>query len=165
MMQQREEMNKFRSKDLPTFVILARVSDGSPWMPVGQLVGDQRARALVNAYSSGFLTDLYKKQLDRGIAKSIFAQEEKFLENLKENYRMFRKGIPETLEFGYRIDYEPLAKKMGSPTVNKVDRSMEKDWLDKLKDGFANIFQSGSEEEDEEDDKEKAAANQVKPKP
>lgn len=41
MMQQREEMNKLRSKDLPTFVILVRVSDGSPWLPVGQLVGDQ----------------------------------------------------------------------------------------------------------------------------
>lgn len=73
---------------------------------------------------------------------------------------MFRKGVPETLEFGYRIDYEPLQKKMGSPTVSKVDRSMEKDWLDKLKDGFTSFFQSDSEEDDDEEE-----AKQAKPKP
>ena len=62
--------------------IFVRPKAGGIWIPCGDLAGDQRATALVNAWLSGFLTDMYRNQLDQGIARSVFNQEDSFVKGM-----------------------------------------------------------------------------------
>lgn len=77
-MEARKQLNKANPEGVPVFQVYVRPKAGGLWIPAGDLAGDNRATSLVNAYMSGFLTETYKKQLDQGIARSIFAQEGQF---------------------------------------------------------------------------------------
>jgi len=76
MLEARAAVEKDKPDGVPVFKVFVRPVAGGLWIPCGDLAGDQRATALVNAWMSGFLTDMYKGQLDQGIARSIFSQED-----------------------------------------------------------------------------------------
>lgn len=134
------ESNK--PKGVPVFKIFVRQKTGGLWIPCGDLAGDQKATALVNAYTSGFLNDLYKNQLDQGVARSVFGQSDTFVKNIIENFKPFKKCGPDDLQFGYKIEYDSLTEKMGEQKVTILDKSMEKGWFDGLKEKAAGFFQS-----------------------
>ena len=140
MLEMREKMQSTKASGVPVFKVFVRPKVGGLWIPCGDLAGDQRATALVNAWTAGFMQGMYKDQLDQGIAKSIFAQEATFISGLIENYKPFKKFKPADLEFGYKIDFEGLEEKMGEQKVMVITREMEKGWLDKAKDSFASSF-------------------------
>lgn len=128
---------------MPVFKVFVRPKVGGLWIPCGDLAGDQRATALVNAWMSGFLEGTYKSQLDQGIARSIFNQEDTFVTGLIENYKPFKKFTKEDLEFGYKIDFPGLEEKMGEQKVMVIERGMEIGWQDKVKDVFGGLFGGG----------------------
>lgn len=128
------------AENVPIFEIFVRPRAGGLWIPCGNLQGDNRATALVNAWMSGFLTETYKTQLDQGVARSIFSQEDSFAKNIIENYKPFNKFKKEDLAFGYKVKFQGLEEKLGEQKVTELKKGMEKGWLDNVKEGFAGIF-------------------------
>ena len=63
---------------------------------------------------SGFLPNLYKSQIDRGVARSLFTQEDSFVNGLIQNFRPFKKYTKEDLEFGFKVIFEGLEEKLGT---------------------------------------------------
>ena len=114
MMDQKAQMEMGKKEGVPVFKVFVRPRAGGLWIPCGDLAGDERATALVNAYMSGFMTDMYKTQIRQGIAKSVFSQEDAFVNGLIENYKPFRKFTKSDLQFGFKVDYEGLEEKMES---------------------------------------------------
>jgi hypothetical protein len=137
-----------KKEGVPIFKIYVRPKAGGLWIPCGDLAGDNRATALVNAWMAGFMSDMYKGQLDSGIARSIFAQEDSFAQNIIENFKPFRRFKKEDLEFGFKIDFEGLEAKMGEQKIQVLKKGMEKTWIDNAKEGFSNIFSGGKKEEE-----------------
>ena len=109
------------------------------------MAGDQRATSLVNAWLSGFLTDTYRDQLDQGIARSVFNQEDSFVKGITENFKPFKKFTKEDLQFGYKVEFTGVVEKFGDLPITPLVKGMEKSWFDKVKDGFGNLFNNKEE--------------------
>ena len=139
-------MQASKADGVPVFKVFVRPKVGGLWVPCGDLAGDQRATALVNAWMSGFMTDMYKNQLDQGIAKSIFSQEDVFIKGLIENFKPFKKMKSEDLEFGYKVDFPGVAEKMGDKTM-VLTRDMQKGWLEGVSEKFGSLFGGGGDKE------------------
>ena len=140
MMESKNQMEKEKPDGVPVFKVYVRPKVGGLWIPCGDLAGDKRALSLVNAWMSGFLTDVYRGQLDAGIARSIFSQEDSFAMNIIENYKPFRKYTKADLQFGYKIDFPGLEEKMGEQKITPITSDMNKSWLDTAKEGFSRII-------------------------
>ena len=140
MMESKNQMEKEKPDGVPVFKVYVRPKVGGLWIPCGDLAGDKRATSLVNAWMSGFLTDVYRGQLDSGIARSIFSQEDSFAMNIIENYKPFRKYTKNDLQFGYKIDFPGLEEKMGEQKITAISPGMEKSWFDTAKEGFSKII-------------------------
>eukprot|EP01035_Chromulina_nebulosa_P018180 gene18180-23838_t len=136
----REQVEKNKPTGVPIFKIFVRLKTGGMWLPCGDLAGDARAASLVNAWTSGFLTDVYKGQLDSGVARSIFSQEDSFVKSIVENYKPFRKCTKAELEFGYKVDFPGVTEKFGELKVTLLSKDMEKGFFDKAKDAFTGFF-------------------------
>eukprot|EP00596_Hydrurales_sp_CCMP1899_P006202 CAMPEP_0119041686 /NCGR_PEP_ID=MMETSP1177-20130426/12970_1 /TAXON_ID=2985 /ORGANISM="Ochromonas sp, Strain CCMP1899" /LENGTH=221 /DNA_ID=CAMNT_0007007921 /DNA_START=73 /DNA_END=738 /DNA_ORIENTATION=+ len=140
MMESKNQMEQEKPDGVPVFKVYVRPKVGGLWIPCGDLAGDKRATSLVNAWMSGFLVDLYRGQLDQGIARSIFTQEDSFAGNIIDNYKPFRKYTKDDLQFGYKIAFEGLEEKMGEQKITPITKGMEKGWLDVAKEGFSKII-------------------------
>ncbi len=140
MMEARAQMQANKVEGVPVFKVFVRPKAGGLWIPCGDLAGDQRATALVNAYMSGFMTEMYEGQIRQGIAKSIFSQEEQFVNGLIENYKPFKKFTKDDLQFGFKVEYEGLEEKMGEQSIQPLEKGMEKNWADNIREGFGNMF-------------------------
>ena len=140
MMEQKAQMEMGKKEGVPVFKVFVRPRAGGLWIPCGDLAGDERATALVNAYMSGFMTDMYKTQIRQGIAKSVFSQEEAFVNGLIENYEPFRKFTKSDLQFGFKVDYEGLEEKMGEQKIEALEPGMEKNWGDNIREGLGGLF-------------------------
>lgn len=125
LMELRNKMQEQAPKDVPVFKVFVRPKAGGPWIPCGDLAGDNRAKAVVEAMMAGFLKDMYKGNLDTGVARSIFSQEEAFVKNLIENFKPFRKYTPDMLEFGYKVEYPGLVEKLGEQTIQLLEKEMQ----------------------------------------
>ena len=149
MMELKKQMESNVKEDVPVFQVYVRPKAGGLWIPVGDLAGDNRAQAVVNAWMSGFLTETYKNQLDQGVAKSVMAQGDAFAKNIIENYKPFKKFTPADLQFGYKVKYPGLEEKLGEQKITVLTPGMEKNFADNIREGFANLF-GGKKEESEE---------------
>ncbi|KAJ1432780.1 hypothetical protein B484DRAFT_447600 [Ochromonadaceae sp. CCMP2298] len=148
MMEAKKQQEGTKPDGVPVFKIFVRPRVGGLWVPCGDLAGDNRATALVNAWLSGFLEDTYKTQLDKGVAKSIFAQEEVFTKTLIENYKPFKRFTAKDLEFGYKVAFDGVEEKKGEQKVTVLNKGMEKSWFDNMKDNLSRAV--GSDEPKEE---------------
>lgn len=152
MIQAKEQIDQTKTEGVPVFKVYVRPKKGGLWIPVGDLAGDARATAICNAWMSGFLTDMYKTQLDQGIAKSVFTQEDQFAQGIIDNYKPFKKFTKDDLEFGYKVEYEGLEAKVGEQKIMAITRGMEKGWGDEisenLKETFGGLFGGGNKDKD-----------------
>ena len=143
-----------KPENVPVFKIFVRPKTGGIWIPCGDLSGDNRATQLVNAWTSGFLEGTYKTELDRGVARSLFAQEDAFAKSIIDNFKPFRKTKKENLEFGYKIEFKGVEEKFGDLKITLLEKNMTKNWFDSMKDSFrdafGNLFQPTSDSSDEE---------------
>jgi hypothetical protein len=133
-----------KPQGVPVFKVYVRPRDGGLWIPCGDLVGDKRATALVNAWLSGFLEDMYKSQLDKGVARSIFQQEEKFVSQITANFRPFKSFTKAQLQFGYKIEFPGVEEKKGEQGVTVLEKGMDKTWLDVARESFSRLLKSQS---------------------
>lgn len=140
MMEAKAQMEANKVDGVPVFKVFVRPKAGGLWIPCGDLAGDQRATALVNAYMSGFMSEMYEGQIKQGIAKSIFSQEEQFVNGLIENYKPFKKFTKDDLQFGYKVEYEGLEEKMGEQSIQPLEKGMEKNWADNVREGLGGLF-------------------------
>jgi hypothetical protein len=146
MMEAKKQMEGDKPDGVPVFKIFVRPKVGGLWVPCGDLAGDNRATALVNAWLSDFMSDMYKTQMDKGVAKSIYSQEEAFTKSLIENYKPFKRFTKGDLEFGYKVAYEGVEEKKGEQKVTVLSKGMEKSWFDNVKESVSGVFSGGEEE-------------------
>lgn len=121
------------------FEIQARPKAGGLWIPAGNLKGDGRATALCNACMSGFMTDMYRGQLDSGVARSIMANKDGLANGLIQNYKPFSKLTSDDILFGFKVKYDGWEEKMGDKVTELVP-GMERSWQDNVKDAFSGMF-------------------------
>lgn len=140
IMQEKKQLEGNVPDNVPIFKLFVRLKTGSPWLPCGDLAGDQRATALVNAWTAGFMEGMYKSQLDKGVARSVFQQGDQFKQNIIENYSPFKKCRKEDLQFGYTVKFDSLTEKKGDIPITILEEGMEKGWLDNAKEQFGGLF-------------------------
>lgn len=152
MLEMRNKMKPEASEaGVPMFKVYVRPVAGGIWIPCGDLAGDSRATALVNAWMSGFMGDMYRGQLDTGIARSIFTQEDAFAKGIIENYKPFRRFTKKDLEFGYKIEFPGLEEKLGEQKIKLIERGMEKTWIDNAKEAFSKMMTVGTDDDDDDE--------------
>ena len=103
MIDAKNAMEANRPSGVPIFKLYVRPKFGGMWVPCGDLAGDERAKSMVNAWMSGFMSDMYKSNIDKGVARSLFNQGDAFSENLIKSYKPFKNFKPADLEFGYKV--------------------------------------------------------------
>lgn len=135
MQQQMTAASKPGADGLPVFNLFVRSKKQKLWYPCGSFKGDERSAALSKSYSEGgFLSGISKKQLDGGIAGSLWSDLSKLKETVCRAYPQFRK-TRDDMEFGYRLAYEGLPEDKAKEIV-LVEPKEPKGALD----GIRNIF-------------------------
>ena len=86
------------------------------------------------------MTDMYRNQLEQGIARSDFNQEDSFVKGIIENFKPFKKFTKEQLQFGFKVEFPGVQEKFGDVAVTPLVKGMEKGWLDNVKDGIGGLF-------------------------
>jgi hypothetical protein len=124
-----------------TFEVHVRLKAGGLWVPVGNLKGDNRATALCIACIGAFMTDMYRGQLNAGVARSIMANWDNLAQGLIENYKPFRKLGKDDIIFGIKVKYEGWEEKLkDAQKVTELTPGMERSWKDYIKDNFYSLF-------------------------
>lgn len=120
---------------LPVFNLFVRTKRANVWYPCGSFKGDERSAALAKSYSEGgLLAGISKKQLDGGIAGSLYQDQEKLKESIVRAFPQLKKSKNE-FEFGYKLGYEGLSEEKAEEMVI-VEPKEQKGFLD----GVKNIF-------------------------
>lgn len=108
MQQQMMAASKPGSDGLPVFNLFVRTKTQKIWYPCGSFKGDERSAALSKSWSEGgMLSGISKKQLDGGIAGSLWSDLTKLKETVIRAYPQLRKARDE-MEFGYKLQFEGL---------------------------------------------------------
>lgn len=105
------------------------------WYPCGSFKGDDRSRALAENYANnGLLAGISKKQIDGGIAGSLFRDKDKLVESICRGYPQLRKSRDE-FEFGYKLAYKGLSEEQANE-IKFIEPKEPKG----LVDGIKNLF-------------------------
>jgi hypothetical protein len=138
MAQMREQMIAASTPSddgLPVFNLFVRTKVANVWYPCGSFKGDNRSAALAKSWADGgLLAGISKKQLDGGIAGSLYRDLDKLKETVVRAYPQLKKS-KENFEFGYKLAYEGLSDEK-SNEVFPVEPKEQKGVLD----GVRNIF-------------------------
>eukprot|EP00429_Kryptoperidinium_foliaceum_P068812 CAMPEP_0176075010 /NCGR_PEP_ID=MMETSP0120_2-20121206/37489_1 /TAXON_ID=160619 /ORGANISM="Kryptoperidinium foliaceum, Strain CCMP 1326" /LENGTH=182 /DNA_ID=CAMNT_0017408711 /DNA_START=128 /DNA_END=673 /DNA_ORIENTATION=+ len=135
MQQQMIEASKPGADGLPVFNLFVRTKKQNIWYPCGSFKGDERSAALAKSYADGgMLAGISKKQLDGGIAGSLYSDLAKLKETVCRAYPQLRKARDE-FEFGYKLAFDGLPEDKAKEIV-PVEPKEQKGPLD----GIRNIF-------------------------
>jgi len=108
MQSQMRENSTPGSDGFPVFNLYVRSPTQKLWYPCGSFKGDERSAALSKSYSEGgLLSGISKKQLDGGIAGSLYSDLKKLKGNIVRTYPQLRKS-EDVMEFGYKLKYKGL---------------------------------------------------------
>jgi len=119
----------------PVFNLFVRTKTKKIWYPCGSFKGDERSAALSKSFSEGgWLSGISKKQLDGGIAGSLYSDLNQLKETVIRAYPQLRKARND-MEFGYRLSYTGLPEDKAK-IIHPVEPVENKGPLDGLK----NIF-------------------------
>lgn len=93
------------------FYLYCRTSAGKPWYPVSAMRGDGQTKGLIKAWlGSPVGKSVFKDNLDKGMARSIFDSERRLASMAVEQYRQL-KDYQARLQWGFKImDADVLAK-------------------------------------------------------
>lgn len=106
------------------------------WYPCGSFKGDDRSAALAKGYADdGLFAGISKKQLDGGIAGSLFSDQARLKESIVRTYPQLRKSA-DSFEFGYKLSFEGLAKEK-SEEITLVEPKEQKGVFDSIKNIFS----------------------------
>ena len=139
MAQMREQMmaaSKPGDDGLPVFNLFVRTKVANVWYPCGSFKGDQRSAALAKSWADdGLLGGISKKQLDGGIAGSLYRDIDKLKETVVRAYPQLKKN-KDSFEFGYKLAYEGLSDEKAGQ-VYPVEPKEQKGVLDNIKNIFS----------------------------
>ena len=94
MRQQMIESSQPGDDGLPVFNLFVRTKIGNVWYPCGSFKGDDRSAALAKSWSDGgMLSGISKKQLDAGIAGSVFRDLDKLQGTVVRAYPQLKKSL------------------------------------------------------------------------
>jgi hypothetical protein len=106
------------------------------WYPCGSFKGDERSGALAKNYADGgLLAGVSKKQIDGGVAGSLYRDQQKLTESICRAYPQLRKSR-DAFEFGYKLAYEGLSKEK-SEEITLVEPKEQKGVFDNIKNIFS----------------------------
>ncbi|CAJ1935209.1 unnamed protein product [Cylindrotheca closterium] len=135
MQQQMVDAQKPGNDGMPVFNLFVRTKRQNIWYPCGSFKGDDRSAALAKSYAEGgLLSGISKKQLDGGIAGTLFQDLAKLKETVVRAYPQLRKAKDE-FEFGYKLAFEGLSEEQAKEVI-PVEPKENKGVLD----GVRNIF-------------------------
>lgn len=145
MYKQQQEMAKMRKQmmdaskpgddGLPVFNLFVRTKVANVWYPCGSFKGDDRSAALAKGWADGgMFADISKKQLDGGIAGSLYRDLPKLKDTVVRAYPQLKKSKGE-FEFGYKLGYSGLSEEQANE-VFPIEPKEQKGVLD----GIKNIF-------------------------
>mmetsp|Transcript_134053 Transcript_134053/g.231855 ORF Transcript_134053/g.231855 Transcript_134053/m.231855 type:complete len:247 (-) Transcript_134053:76-816(-) len=124
----------------PIFFLYVRSGDGKPWYPISQFNGDATAKALIYGWTGAwFANGLFKEQLDKSMANSVFESERRMKDLSVSVYKHLSNNKPR-LQFGYKpisteIKKKVAAGKFADPGIYPVNREMiKKGWFKDAKD-------------------------------
>mmetsp|Transcript_1059 Transcript_1059/g.2924 ORF Transcript_1059/g.2924 Transcript_1059/m.2924 type:complete len:211 (+) Transcript_1059:101-733(+) len=119
----------------PVFNLFVRTKRANVWYPCGSFKGDERSAALAKSYADGgMLSGISKKQLDGGIAGSLWQDQDRLKESIVRSFPQLKKSKNE-FEFGYKLGYEGLSPEKADEMVIVVPKE-NKGPLD----GLRNVF-------------------------
>jgi len=135
MRQQMMEAQNPGADGLPVFNLYVRTKVANMWYPCGSFKGDDRSAALASNYrDNGLLSGISKKQLDGGVAGSLYRDLDKLKDSVTRGYPQLRKSRDE-LEFGYKLAYEGLSD--DQTKINVVEPKETKGFFDNVKRMFS----------------------------
>ena len=106
------------------------------WYPCGSFKGDERSGALAKSYAEkGLLAGISKKQLDGGVAGSLYRDMAKLKESVVRAYPQLRKSRDD-FEFGYKLGYQGLDQER-SEEICIVEPKEQKGVMDNIKNIFS----------------------------
>ena len=106
------------------------------WYPCGSFKGDQRSAALAKSYADdGLLAGVSKKQIDAGIAGSLYRDQSKLKESVCRAYPQLKKA-KEDFEFGYKLAFEGLSDDKAKE-IKVIEPKEQKGVLDGIKHIFS----------------------------
>ena len=121
---------------LPVFNLFVRTKVANVWYPCGSFKGDDRSAALAKSWSDGgMLSGISKKQLDAGIAGSLFRDLDKLTGTVVRAYPQLKKS-KDGFEFGYKLGYSGLSEAQANE-VYPVEPKEQKGVLDGIKTIFS----------------------------
>jgi len=136
MQQQMQAASKPGADGFPVFNLFVRTKTQKIWYPCGSFKGDERSAALSKSYSEGgLLAGISKKQLDGGIAGSLYSDLSKLKETVVRAYPQLRKARDD-MEFGYKLNYKGLPEDKAKAIV-PVEPKEQGGPLDGLKNIFS----------------------------
>ena len=136
MRQQMIESSQPGDDGLPVFNLFVRTKIGNVWYPCGSFKGDDRSAALAKSWSDGgMLSGISKKQLDAGIAGSLFRDLDKLQGTVVRAYPQLKKS-KEGFEYGYKLGYKGLSEEEANK-VYPVEPKEQKGVLDGIKTIFS----------------------------
>jgi len=106
------------------------------WYPCGSFKGDEKSAALAKSYADGgMLSGISKKQLDGGVAGSLYQDQTKLAESICRTYPQLRKSR-DNFEFGYKLSFEGLSDEQ-SKEMCIVEPKEQKGVVDSIKNIFS----------------------------
>jgi len=123
------------SGQFPVFNIYVQTPKANMWYPCGSLSGDDNSKNLVDQWSGqGLLEGVYKTNLDRGVAVSLFDNERDFVAQIVANYPQLKKSQKD-LTYAYKIKFKGLSEEQSKMTV--LTKDMTQGPMDKFKSFFS----------------------------
>jgi hypothetical protein len=93
------------------------------WYPCGSFKGDARSKALCQNYADdGLFSGMAKKQLDTGMAGSLFREIGNLAGTVIRAYPQLKKS-KDNLEYGYKVAFEGLPENQEITPVKPTEQS------------------------------------------
>lgn len=106
------------------------------WYPCGSFKGDDRSAALAKNYANnGLLAGVSKKQIDAGIAGSLYRDQSKLADSICRAYPQLRPSRNE-FEYGYKLAFEGLSEEQAQE-IKVIEPKETKGLLDGIKNVFS----------------------------
>lgn len=138
MQSMREQMTEAQAPGadgFPVFNLYVRTKVANMWYPCGSFKGDDRSAALASNYrDQGLLAGMSKKQLDGGVAGSLYRDLDKMKDSVCRGYPQLRKSRDD-LEFGYKLAYDGLGEEQAK--IQVVEPKETKGFFDNVKSMFS----------------------------
>lgn len=127
---QYQEQKRAMESGMPAFQIYVRTKLNNMWYPCGLMMGDDKAKATVDAMMGGLLSGVSKYSLEKGISTSVLAKKKDLIRQVAQAYPQL---ASKELTFGFKVIYKDLEEKLGKQEVTEIEKDMTLGPMDAFK--------------------------------